>query len=76
VFAFAVEPTTLEDSALHLDGRATVAADAVQIRHQFPRSGDHERKEQLLAGGMCRFGHRLIATSEKPRSAVNSFEGL
>jgi hypothetical protein len=31
VFAFAVEATALEDGALHLNGRATVAADAVQI---------------------------------------------
>lgn len=42
VFAFAVEATTLEDGAFHLDGRAAVAADAVQIRHQFSWPRDHE----------------------------------
>jgi len=59
VFAFAVEAAALENGAFHLDGRAAAAADAVQIGRQFPWPGDHERKKQLLAGGLCRCGHRL-----------------
>lgn len=45
VFAFAVEATALEDSALHLNGRAAVAADAVRIGRGLPWQGDHEGQE-------------------------------
>ena len=76
VFAFAVEATALEDSALHLNGRATVAADAVQIRLQFPWPGNHEREEKLLAVGWRWGCHRLVLTSGKALDGVNSFEGL
>jgi hypothetical protein len=76
VFAFAVEPAALKEGALHFDGRSAAAADAVQIGQQFPWPGDHERKKQLLAGGLCWSGHHFSPTSEHPREIVNSSEVL
>jgi hypothetical protein len=45
MFAFAVQAATLEHGSLYFDWGTAAAADAVQIRHQLPWYGDHERKK-------------------------------